>query len=129
MQHEKVYNFEDLISPHGEDKVSSESQNGIFKISVLYDETKHLYLCFKKCTHFFRWSGMTEYPLLYSVDHKGMHPGNVYRLTESEYLKHCEDFATRHDRPYFQKKYFCIVFDSVGCVFHIVADDFYVSTA
>ena len=125
----KVYDFQNMLLPRGEDDVRFRSDGLTFCISVHFEDVKTLELKFEGCL--FQINHIVPGPNLLcdDFDYYAVDAGCVYEVGGTTALERTKDyFLARHDKwlpPFsFSKKYFFVRFADHGVGYHMIATEF-----
>lgn len=121
-----VYDFSDLLYPHGEDSYSFEKKNRNLNIKIGYDEnSKFISMVFATCDYFYAAPVPGFFPDQVFSQKMGplTRPGCVFEFYASDFLNACAGFSASVNYKT-RRRHFFIYLSSGEVIFNILAADF-----
>ena len=126
MENGKLFDFNDLLQPHGEDKISYEYNAGKLDVKILYDELKrYVLLNFTGVAYQYFAPVPGYYPeqVVSKAGAKGVCAGCVYELFDTELLRQSEEVSEKNGYKS-NRRHFSFYLEWENVSLDVIARDF-----
>lgn len=124
MEYNQLFDFNDLIVPHGEDRVSYNYERGSLCVNISYDDNKkYILLRFSGCSYQYFAPVPGYFPVGIEPSKIKAYPGIVYEISNSDFLTESEAVSEKFGyKP--NRRHFFVRLEWAEVAIHVIGSDF-----